>query len=159
MDIIDLPRDLQDEVSSLKTVADKIRLLDRHDYERAEIARILGKRYQHVRNVLERDKSVAVKDRALDVPDEDTVMRFDVSADGTLRLPPEVMAGLDIRGGGTLCGRLENGQLTLVEPLVALRRVQEALRPLRDKLRAEGRSIVDELIAGRHAEAKREEAE
>lgn len=86
-------------------------------------------------------------------PDADKVLRFAVAPDGALRLPPEVMSGLGIGGGGTLSGRIENGQLTLVEPLVALRRVQEALRPLAARFRAEGRSIVDELIAERRAEA------
>ena len=36
-----------------KNVADSIRYLDDQGYSRADIARILGKRYQHVRNVLE----------------------------------------------------------------------------------------------------------
>src|SRR5580704_403010 len=38
-----------------KTVSDKIRALAGAGYERADIARVLGKRYQHVRNVLEGD--------------------------------------------------------------------------------------------------------
>ncbi|UYN99252.1 MAG: hypothetical protein KIT02_15230 [Devosia sp.] len=37
------------------SVADKIRELDGKGVSRAQIARLLGKRYQHVRNVLERD--------------------------------------------------------------------------------------------------------
>lgn len=38
------------------TVSDQIRALDARGYSRADIARLLGKRYQHVRNVLEEDK-------------------------------------------------------------------------------------------------------
>src|SRR5690242_1483542 len=38
------------------SIADKIRALDAGGLPRAEIARRLGKRYQHVRNVLEGDK-------------------------------------------------------------------------------------------------------
>ena len=37
------------------TVSDKIRALAAAGYARADIARHLGKRYQHVRNVLEED--------------------------------------------------------------------------------------------------------
>ncbi len=42
-------------VNSAATVSDKIRALDAAGYSRAAIARMLGKRYQHVRNVLEAD--------------------------------------------------------------------------------------------------------
>lgn len=91
-----------------------------------------------------------------EVPGPDEVLRLDVAADGMLRLPPGVLRGLELPEGGVLSGRLVNGQLTLVEPVVALRRVQAALRPVADRMRAEGRSIVDELIAERRAEAARE---
>lgn len=37
---------------SFETVSAKIRYLDSRNYSKSEIARILGKRYQHVRNVL-----------------------------------------------------------------------------------------------------------
>ena len=39
-------------VDGLPTTSAKIRALHGKGYERAEIARFLGKRYQHVRNVL-----------------------------------------------------------------------------------------------------------
>ena len=41
------------------SVADKIRELDEMGIERAQIAKLLGKRYQHVRNVLVRDQRKA----------------------------------------------------------------------------------------------------
>jgi len=160
MDTIDLPADLKDQLAALDTVADRIRLLDRSGYARADIARILGKRYQHVRNVLERDVATAAAqspESAQAVPGPDDVLRIEVAADGTLRLPPGVLRGLEIPKGGVLSARLAEGHLTLAEPLVALRRVQARLRPLHDRLKAEGRSIVDELIAERRAEAAREE--
>ncbi len=110
-----LPEDLQAQLGQTTTIADRIRLLDRRGYKRAEIARILDKRYQHVRNVLERDGAAAKADAADDtaaVPGPDRVLRFEVAADGTLRLPPEVLRGLDIPGGGLLTGRLSDGRLT-----------------------------------------------
>ena len=40
------------QIASLETVSAKIRYLNDEGYSRSEIARSLGKRYQHVRNVL-----------------------------------------------------------------------------------------------------------
>jgi bifunctional DNA-binding transcriptional regulator/antitoxin component of YhaV-PrlF toxin-antitoxin module len=51
-------------VGSDMTVSDKIRALDKAGYPRAEIARVLGKRYQHIRNVLEADKLHRVRPAA-----------------------------------------------------------------------------------------------
>ena len=42
-------------VEPFSTVSDRIRALDAAGIQRADIARFLGKRYQHVRNVLEGD--------------------------------------------------------------------------------------------------------
>lgn len=162
MDTIELPADLKNELAALDTVSDRIRLLDRKGHARADIARILGKRYQHVRNVLERDAATAPgsatssASRLVKVPAPEDVLRIEVASDGTMRLPAGVLGGLGLPQGGVLSGRFENGQLTLVEPLVALRRVQEALRSVAARMRAEGRSVVDELIAERRAEAVRE---
>lgn len=161
MDTMDLPARLKDQLAALETVADRIRLLDRSGYARADIARILGKRYAHVRNVLERDAATAAPPPQVpqDAPGPDDVLRLEVGADGTLRLPPGMLRGLEVPKGGVLSARLVDGQLTLVAPLVALRRVQARLRPVAEKMRAEGRSLVDELIAERRAEASREEGE
>jgi hypothetical protein len=43
-------------VAGKTTVSDKIRALNAAGFARADIARFLGKRYQHVRNVLEGDR-------------------------------------------------------------------------------------------------------
>lgn len=40
------------KIEALQTVSAKIRYLDGEGYSRSEIAKALGKRYQHVRNVL-----------------------------------------------------------------------------------------------------------
>lgn len=42
------------EMSSMKTVSEKVRYLSSKDIERKEIALILNIRYQHVRNILTR---------------------------------------------------------------------------------------------------------
>lgn len=51
-----LSKEVQAELDKIETVSNKIRFLDRQGFTRADISRILNKRYQHVRNVLEEDK-------------------------------------------------------------------------------------------------------
>ncbi|HEY5007143.1 MAG TPA: hypothetical protein VII42_04010, partial [Caulobacteraceae bacterium] len=46
------PDRMTEIIRPFTTVSDKIRALDAAGAPRAEIARFLGKRYQHVRNVL-----------------------------------------------------------------------------------------------------------
>lgn len=52
--VIQAPELTASQKAAIKTknVSDSIRYLDAEEYSRADIARILGKRYQHVRNVL-----------------------------------------------------------------------------------------------------------
>lgn len=42
----------QESLDKLSTTSSKIRFLDSQGYTRSEIAKILNKRYQHIRNVL-----------------------------------------------------------------------------------------------------------
>lgn len=59
---IELSKDDSETLDSLKTVSAKIRFLNGLNYSRGQIADHLGKRYQHVRNVLETPlKKVAVE--------------------------------------------------------------------------------------------------
>ena len=51
-----LKPEIQKELDAIETVSNKIRYLDKAGFTRADISRILNKRYQHVRNVLEEDK-------------------------------------------------------------------------------------------------------
>lgn len=43
----------QTELDKLPTISAKIRYLDKENFTRSDIAKVMGKRYQHVRNVLE----------------------------------------------------------------------------------------------------------
>ena len=43
---------LQKKYDACDTTSARIRLLNAHGFSRGDIARIVGKRYQHVRNVL-----------------------------------------------------------------------------------------------------------
>jgi len=51
-----LTKEIQSKLDEQTTVSAKIRFLDKEGFTRADISRILNKRYQHVRNVLEEDK-------------------------------------------------------------------------------------------------------
>jgi hypothetical protein len=46
------------KTAEFKTTSDKIRYLNSKGYTRMQIAKLLGKRYQHVRNVLVADALV-----------------------------------------------------------------------------------------------------
>lgn len=163
-------------VASQATVSDKIRALNAAGYPRAEIARLLGKRYQHVRNVLEGDKvgrnaaskgvakEPAVfegdKERPASRPSsppprpefEDRgggIYRLSVRPDGSVLLPPAVLHALELQGGSGVVARLEGEAFIFEGPDEALRRFRALIPP-----RQLGEPLAsDELIAERRREA------
>ncbi len=160
--------------SPFSTVSDKIRALDRAGVQRAEIAHFLGKRYQHVRNVLEGDKmgrlsqalpdqgrsGEGVSDQASSFdppPSESTkagsVFRFMVGADGSVKLPPEVLRALGVEPLTIVPAVLENETFVFLSRLEAERRV----RALVPQWRPGDTLWSDELIAERRREAASEE--
>jgi hypothetical protein len=137
------------------TVSDKIRALDAAGYPRAEIARVLGKRYQHVRNVLEGDKLQRPQHASpapVGVAEPSSVFggvyRLEIGPDGTVRLPPEVMAALELRPGGVLISHLEPNRLVILSTKAAWRRVQELAAPY---ARPGDRLASEELIEDRRS--------
>ena len=154
-------------VGSTATVSDKIRALDAAGYSRAEIARALGKRYQHVRNVLEGDKVRGVAERAAPrwrtptprgagppglAPSETRVFRLVVGADGEVVLPEAARARLGVRPGNVVMGHVEGDKLVLMNAVASARLAQELVRatiPGDD-------SLVDALIQDRRREAAQE---
>lgn len=152
IDTIELGRGLRKEMDSQKTVSDKIRVLDRAGVKRAEIARQLGKRYQHVRNVLEADAQ-KLKKFAVDASRADsseTALRLTVSRNGTLQIPKEMLSAMKISDGGALAARLENGELRLISPVAALKNAQSLVQ----KLVPCDISLADELIVERRQEGR-----
>ena len=153
-------------IGSDATVADKIRALDAAGYPRAEIARLLGKRYQHVRNVLEGDKLKPKASRAASGGDLDiqtlpdggfragNLFRLPIGPGGTVRLPEEVLA-LGYREGGVLLAELEGECFVIISPKESLRRVRERIPAWKP-----GEPLwSDELIADRRRENARDEEE
>jgi hypothetical protein len=161
-------------VSSDMTISSKIRALDAAGHARADIARLLGKRYQHVRNVLEDARSSVTGTPGSERSEPFQGMeeaprdfersveargggyyRFVLGRDGSLVVPAEVVQALGIRNSRVVMGRLKDDAFTLIGPDAAMREIQAIAR----KYIQPGVSLVDELIAERRAEATREDAE
>jgi bifunctional DNA-binding transcriptional regulator/antitoxin component of YhaV-PrlF toxin-antitoxin module len=81
--------------------------------------------------------------------------RLNIGTDGRVVIPAAVRAKMDLGVKGDVTAHLENGELRIVSPKVALRRFQEYAK-------ASGMAtghVVDDFIAERRAEAAREELE
>jgi hypothetical protein len=164
-------------VGPYATVSDRIRALDAAGAPRAEIAKFLGKRYQHVRNVLEGDKQRGgytlghadlsgvreqgapferpADDSAFIQPRGEGAYRLVVRPDGSILLPKEILTAFDAEGGGVVMAKLDGDTFGLISARTAMDRIHEAMQPL---IRP-GVSVADEFIAERRAEAAREENE
>jgi len=158
------------------TVAGKIRALAAAGVPRADIARFLGKRYQHVRNVLEGDaqsssgyvlgkadlSGVREEPRPFEREAEDNsayIQRrgkeafwLEVKPDGSLPLPPEVARQLGATPGRRLFAEIRDSRLTVISAEAAFAEAQALVR----KYVPAGRSLADELIAERREESARE---
>jgi hypothetical protein len=163
------------------TIADKIRALASAGVPRADIARFLGKRYQHVRNVLEDDAQsgptggngyVVGKADLSGVHegsqpfgrDDDAahierrgkdVFWLEVKPDGSLPVPPELVELLEATPGRRVFAEVKDGRLTMMSGKAALEEARAIVR----KYIPAGANLADELIADRRAEAAREAAD
>jgi AbrB family looped-hinge helix DNA binding protein len=80
--------------------------------------------------------------------------RLKVDTAGRIVIPAEMRAAMMVKPGDTVTAKVVDGEFRIVSPGVALKRVQAFAR----KWKAEhpGESVVDELIADRREEARRE---
>ncbi len=146
------------------TVSDKIRVLDREGYTRAEISRMLSKRYQHVRNVLEGDKvrggesaplkSTPAKSEAADEvrPQTGGVFRLRIDVDGRVVLPNAALRALRVKPGDALVGRLGAEGLNLTNVVTSANLARTLAREV---LSMRG-GLSDSLLADRRQEVERE---
>lgn len=141
----------QDALDRLPTKSAKIRRLAAEGVPRAEIARQLNIRYQHVRNVLERDHAKAK--RAQDETDPASSIKVRLGPEGRVLIPAVFRERLGVKEGDVLFARVENGELNLLTPQAAMRRAQAIVRRFVPK----DVSLVDELIEDRRREAERED--
>lgn len=145
------------DLDDLPTTSAKIRALDAQGVPRADIARQLNIRYQHVRNVLEHDrlkkaKAVDAGGSTGEVGDADASIKMRLGPDGRVVIPAVYREKLGLTEGDVLYARLENGELVLLTPKAAMRRAQEIVR----RFVPDDVSLVDELIEDRRREARRE---
>jgi hypothetical protein len=148
-------------VQGVASVADRIRALDRAGFKRSEIARFLGKRYQHVRNVLVADEQIGLKPppRAAGRAGQDTgrdrvasSVRVKVGSCGEVELPAAMRQALSLKDGDVLFARLEGGEIHLLTPRAAMLRAQALVR----QFVPGGVSLVDELLEDRRREVEQE---
>jgi bifunctional DNA-binding transcriptional regulator/antitoxin component of YhaV-PrlF toxin-antitoxin module len=144
------------------TVSDKIRALDDAGFERADIARFLGKRYQHVRNVLIAARPARGSVRGAEGEASSSIhraelqtklrARLQIGAGGRVVIPAEMRAAMGVAEGDVLSGQVVDGELRLLSKEAAVRKAQELVR----QYIPEGVNLVDQLIEERRAEAARE---
>ena len=144
----------QDALDRLPTKSAKIRMLAEKGVPRAEIARQLNIRYQHVRNVLERDlqKKVGTSVQA-EAADPEASVKVRIGPEGRVLVPAAFRERLGIKEGDVLFARIEDGELIFLTPQAAMRRAQAIVR----RFVPDDISLVDELIADRRREAARED--
>jgi hypothetical protein len=170
------PRQMAELIEPYSTVSDRIRALDAAGVQRAEIARFLGKRYQHVRNVLEGDaqsggytlgradlSGVRETAQPFERPEDDAafIERRSSSAfwlrvrpDGSVLLPAEVAEALNASPGQRVFARLNAGELKIISGETAM---QQARDLVRRRIPPEV-DLVSELLASRRAETAEEQA-
>jgi hypothetical protein len=158
-----------------KTIADKIRALAAANHSRADIARVLQRSYQQVRNVLEQDKvrarsntspaspSVGVAESPAVYENEvdeafrakyPPTIRLELGKDSTFTIPAEQIEGMGWYRGGIIIAEVRNEGLFLLSSAASIRRVQAMVAEF---IPPGGPSLVDELIADRRREAAAEE--
>jgi len=139
--------------SGLPTKSAKIRALARAGYQRADIARHLGIRYQHVRNVLERPRAAEAANRAKSAGGHSQTMAWaQIGPDGRVVIPAPFRQQLGLGDDARVLMLMEDGELRLVGRDAAIARAQALVA----KYVPEGVSLVDELLADRRREAARE---
>jgi bifunctional DNA-binding transcriptional regulator/antitoxin component of YhaV-PrlF toxin-antitoxin module len=143
-------------VAASLSKAEKIRQLKRQGMRNADIARALGIRDQFVSNVVLRElrnnSSLAPREEP-DRPASETLQAWtQIGEGGRVVIPAVIRAALGVGVGDTVLLRFDRGELRILTPRQAIRRAQELVR----QYVPGGRSLADELIAERRAEAARE---
>jgi hypothetical protein len=138
-------------VRELPTTAAKIRALAAKGQSRADIARALGIRYQHVRNVLVRDEEKKKAEGAMPA-DAGMPGKIPVAPNGSVVMPASITKALALKGGDVLFVRIHDGEIHLLTRAAVTRRVQALAR----EFVPEGVSLVDELLEDRRREVEPE---
>jgi bifunctional DNA-binding transcriptional regulator/antitoxin component of YhaV-PrlF toxin-antitoxin module len=159
--------DYEEITRGLTTKSEKIRTLGRKGVPTADIARFLGIRYQHARNVLV-DAGLQHGGMAEEMPELETKMMppqdaasnvgtmhwLEVDASGRLQIPAEKLEQLGLQNGGSLYVELTEDGLELLTQGGAIRRAQK----IAAKYKRPGVSEVDLFLEERRREAREEDA-
>ncbi len=133
--------DLRSKVEHLPSKSAKIRALNSMGVPRADIGRVLGIKYQFVRNVL-------VAEAAKAQPDNRQALAH-VDSAGRILIPANLRKILGLREGDQVSFQLEGDGLRVETRQAALKRAREIIR----KHVPDGVSLADELIADRRKDA------
>jgi len=147
-------------VAELSTKSDKIRKLAATGYSRSDIAKFLGIRYQHVRNVLvddERRRGTTGASEAarawVPEPSAGAPGKIRVRTDGSAVVPASVLEAAGLHEGDALVAHVSGeGAIQLLSGRAAIRYAQALVR----QFVPENVSLVDELIRARRREAGNE---
>jgi bifunctional DNA-binding transcriptional regulator/antitoxin component of YhaV-PrlF toxin-antitoxin module len=170
-----IDKQLMDALASgLPSKSAKMRRLARAGYERADIARYLGVRYQFVYNVLaapDPDKdgggaspiAKVVKSSSSMTTHDDRTPEIAaprwawvaVEKGGRIDVPASFLEALGLREGDQVQLALEGDTVRVLTRVAALRELRARVR----QCLPEGVSLVDELIAERRAEAATDAAD
>jgi hypothetical protein len=168
-----MDQNLDDITRGMTTKSDKIRALSRNGVPRADIARHLGIRYQHVRNVLHDEDRLSSKTKpkapARQAPRQPGTQPVDpgadtlhpasdwlvINRDGSLSVPLSLMQSAGFEPGQWVFVGSTQAGLEVLSRRSAAQRAQALLRPLVPQ----GVSLATELLQERRAEAEREAAE
>ncbi len=147
----------------LPTKAAKIRALDKAGFARADIARFLDIRYQHVRNVLTQKPPKEPLPLPEDAPPggfaegsaewsvETARSNLDIAQDGSVRVPKALLQAAGINPGDVVLAGVVNGEIRLSGYAAALKRAQW----IASHFHKPGASEVDDFIAERRAAGAR----
>jgi antitoxin component of MazEF toxin-antitoxin module len=153
------PIQMERIADGLRTKSAKIRALSQAGFARADIARFLGVRYQHVRNVLTQKEpdhrpevtpplaSTGLRSVRAGKP----ASRLIVEQAGLL-IPLELLKQAGLNPGAVVVARADDGEITLRSTAAAIRRAQELVAAF---VRG-GDSLAESLLDDRRREVERE---
>ena len=152
-------------VAAPLTLSDKIRKLAAAGYSRRQIADLIDRSYQQVRQVLVDDERRAkrrpapngVSEGPAPTPSppgaEAGIYRLAIGSNGEIVLPDPIERALGLYRGGIAVAEFDGERLVITSNDAAVRQAQEFVRSLRIP---SGVSLADELVADRRREAERE---
>jgi AbrB family looped-hinge helix DNA binding protein len=151
-------RQMRELTKGVVSKSEKMRVLARAGYERADIARFLGTRYQFVRNVLVQDAARTAKQaaNATEAGDDGAKLapiKLRLGPDGRVVIPAAFREALGLSEGDTLIASIVGGELHFLTIPAAVRKAQAIVR----EFLPEGVSLVDELLEDRRREVEREQ--